>query len=153
MRVKYTKELLEDAVRNSTTWAAVCRLVGVKPMTGSQTHLKKRALEYGIDHSHFVGSAFNTGRVFGPKQPIEVLLVENSSAGSHYLRKRLIKEGLKEAKCEDCGITEWQGEPAPLELDHKNSNNSDCKFENLQILCPNCHASKTRKSRKERTLH
>jgi hypothetical protein len=50
----------------------------------------------------------------------------------------LIKEGLKEAKCECCGRTEWLG--VPLELHHINEVHTDNRLENLLILCPNCHA-------------
>lgn len=28
----------------------------------------------------------------------------------------------------------------PVELDHKNGDRFDNRFENLQILCPNCHS-------------
>jgi hypothetical protein len=28
----------------------------------------------------------------------------------------------------------------PLELEHKNGNNTDNRIENLTLLCPNCHA-------------
>jgi 5-methylcytosine-specific restriction endonuclease McrA len=52
----------------------------------------------------------------------------------------LINEGIKEHKCELCGITEWNGKPAPIELDHINGKHTDNRIENLRILCPNCHA-------------
>lgn len=32
------------------------------------------------------------------------------------------------------------GEPIPLQLDHIDGNHTNNKLENLQILCPNCHA-------------
>jgi hypothetical protein len=34
----------------------------------------------------------------------------------------------------------WQGQPIALELEHINGDNTDHRIENLQILCPNCHA-------------
>lgn len=59
---------------------------------------------------------------------------------SHKLKKKLIKDKIKEYKCERCGRTEWEGEPIPLELHHINGNHYDNHLENLQILCPNCHS-------------
>jgi 5-methylcytosine-specific restriction endonuclease McrA len=47
---------------------------------------------------------------------------------------------LKEARCERCGLTEWLGKPAPLQLHHVNGDGKDNRPENLQILCPNCHS-------------
>ena len=66
--------------------------------------------------------------------PIQQILIENSPhTGSSKLRIRLIKEGLKESKCEVCGCVE------SLELHHINGNHQDNRLENLQILCANCH--------------
>jgi ribosomal protein S27AE len=71
---------------------------------------------------------------------LEQILVENSDYQTNKLRKRLLESGLKEQKCERCGNTEWLEEPIPLELNHKNGVNNDHRFENLELLCPNCHA-------------
>jgi hypothetical protein len=140
---KYTKEQLEPIVALSKSWAQVCREVGVKPATGAQTHLKKVCVDkLGLNHSHFTGQGHNKGKTF-TKKPVEQYLVKDSTCNSARLRQRLISQGYKEARCEECGITEWQGVPAPLELDHINSDHWDNRLENLKILCPNCHALKT----------
>src|SRR5690606_13629811 len=76
---------------------------------------------------------------FGPKKPIEELLT-NKRTNSHRLRKRLISEGLFEARCNKCERTEWNGLPIPLELEHIDGNNGNNLLENLKLLCPNCHA-------------
>jgi len=55
-------------------------------------------------------------------------------------REHLIRAGLKEKKCEKCTLSEWQGQPIYLELDHINGNSTDHRYENLRILCSNCHA-------------
>lgn len=42
--------------------------------------------------------------------------------------------------CEVCGITEWMGKPAPLELDHRDGNSDNNVLDNVRLICPNCHA-------------
>lgn len=59
---------------------------------------------------------------------------------SNKLRKKLLRDGLKEARCECCGNTTWNGLPIPLEVHHINGDKDNNELYNLQILCPNCHA-------------
>ena len=65
---------------------------------------------------------------------------------SHVLKLKLIKDGLKEHRCERCGNTEWLGKPIPIELHHKNGDHYDNSLDNLEILCPNCHAQEDNNS-------
>jgi hypothetical protein len=139
--IKHTKERLEAAISQNKTWSDVCRDLGLKPRTGSQTHLKNRAVYYGIDFTHFTGTT--RGKRFGWKRPLEDYLTNKAAISSAALRRKLISSGIKENKCEMCGLKEWLERPIPLELDHINSVHTDNRLENLQILCPNCHALKT----------
>ena len=75
-----------------------------------------------------------------PAQPLAEILVAGRLVNSAKLRKRLIAEGLKEEQCEMCGRRAWMGEPIPLELEHTNGQRGDNRFENLRLLCPNCHS-------------
>lgn len=75
------------------------------------------------------------------KVPIELLLVSDRPQTSRsHLKDRLIDEGLKEDRCEICGITEWLGKPLSMALHHLNGDGKDNRLDNLQLLCPNCHA-------------
>ena len=59
---------------------------------------------------------------------------------SYKLKLKLINLGLKEEKCESCGLTEWLNKKCPLELHHIDGNPKNNNFKNLKILCPNCQA-------------
>jgi len=56
------------------------------------------------------------------------------------LKKRLLKEGLKENKCDICGITEWNNKELSMQLDHIDGDSHNHKFDNLRMVCPNCHS-------------
>lgn len=149
MPSKYTKEKLEPIIKVSKSWSEVCRRLGVTPYTGAQTYITKVAKKLEISHDHFTGKAWNRGNVY-PVKDITKHLVLGSNIASSKLRSRLIKAGLKEQRCEICKLTEWLGKDIVLELDHINSNHTDNRLENLQILCSNCHADVTRERRKHR---
>lgn len=54
-------------------------------------------------------------------------------------RRRILLE-TREYKCESCGLSEWLGQPIPLELDHIDGNPDNNSETNLRLICPTCHA-------------
>ena len=81
-----------------------------------------------------------------PKSKIptnEILEGKHPHYQTNKLRIRLLNEGIKEEKCEVCGITDWNGEKLSFELDHINGIRNDHREENLRIICPNCHSQTT----------
>ena len=130
-------------VQNSFSYSDCLRALGLTTNGGSSTDiLKRRIKELNISTEHFSTKGIKYAANGKKGQPIENILIENSSyANISSLKKRLINENILEYKCEKCGNKgEWLGIPLTLQLDHKNGNNKDHRIENLRFLCPNCHS-------------
>lgn len=141
--IKYTKENLESLVKDSTSIRQLILKLGLKETGGNYSNLKKRLLAFNIDTSHFKGKAWNKDLkvTCNPGKSLNEILIENSDyTSSFHLKKKLLKLGEKEHICENCKNTLWLNNLIPLELHHINGISSDNRIENLQLLCPNCHA-------------
>jgi len=145
---KYTVEELKEAVKTSGSIRQTLQKLGVKPYGGNYDTFRKAVEHFQINTDHFHGMGWNKGDHSGVlaknskarTRKLEDILKEGTRYSTSKLRKRLIKSGLKEEKCESCGLTEWMGQEISLELDHINGIRTDNRIENLRILCPNCHA-------------
>lgn len=112
--------------------AFICRELHCKPET-LNSYLKQMDIQYG-GNPGMKGFAHDTQ--YKPASEY----IKNDLVKSHVLKQKLIKERIKEDKCEICGVSIWQGVKLPLELHHKDCNHFNNEFDNLQILCPNCHS-------------
>lgn len=132
-------------VHNSTSISEIIRLLNLNSNDTVYKELRNRINELKLDTSHFINRSNNwivlsDGQKIRGKSLDKILVKNSTYKSSNFLKYRLFNSGLKERKCECCGLTEWNGKPAPLELHHIDGDNTNNSFENLQILCPNCHA-------------
>lgn len=106
---KWTDEQFIEAVKTSPSYAEVMKKIGLKPAGSNYDTVKRKISELGLDTSHMTGKVWNQGERYRPvkeAKPLEEILVEHSSyISTYHLKERLLKEGVKECKCECCGNT------------------------------------------------
>ena len=128
---------IKQAVLESINLSEVLDKMNI-PRAGNNTKTLKDILDKAqIDYSHFTGRArkYNTNYI-----PAEEYLNSSKFITSFSLKEKLLKEGLKENKCEKCGITSWLGHPITVQLHHIDGNPHNNSLDNLMMLCPNCHS-------------
>lgn len=159
MKVIYSKENLENLIKESFSLAEVIRKLGLRDVGGNYSTIKKYIEKYNLDISHFTGQRWNKGKTEATDKRVAVLNIDDVFNNkipikTYNLKEKLFTLGYKEKKCEKCGCgTEWQGDPLTLELHHIDGNHYNNNLNNLQILCPNCHSqTETYRSRTKSNL-
>ena len=113
--------------------AYMAKELGCNPKTINPL-LERLGIQYDGNQS---GKGYEKNR---EKMTLKEYLEQSKDIQSNKVRIKLLDEGLKEHKCECCGLTTWLNQPIPLELHHKDGNRYNNVLENFELLCPNCHA-------------
>ncbi len=120
----------------SVSMAEACSKVGIHFNT-----FKRRAVKLGCYNPNQGGK--NKEKPWMSERKIdiqEILDGKHPQYQTYKLKKRLYLEGLKQNKCEVCGVDKWNGSVIECELDHIDGNSKNHSLDNLRILCPNCHS-------------
>ncbi|MEU9342900.1 HNH endonuclease [Streptomyces sp. NPDC048278] len=135
---------LRAAVTGSVSISGVLRLLRRPDTSTQRTLLRHWITEEGLSTAHLLGQAHSRGksRPDKVKRPEDILVKHD---GSRRTRTVLLRRALRDigvpTVCAECGVgSEWLGRPMTLEVDHINGDWIDDRQENLQLLCPNCHA-------------
>jgi hypothetical protein len=133
-RYKMTTDEFIAICNESNTMAIACAKIGMHFNT-----FKRKALELGCYNTNQSGKGL-------PKNRSCIYNISDILDGKHpeyqtfKLKNRLIKENIKKNECDVCGISEWNGNPINVELDHIDGNSKNHRLENIRMLCPNCHS-------------
>lgn len=135
MSYNFSKEEINKALEAAKSITGAARLMGV-----SYNAFARLAKKYNC----FITNQGGKGMVKKSPRSVTREILDLVFQNKHYytaykLKGHLFNFGLKEKRCECCGLSEWMGKEIPLELHHKNGNHHDNTWDNLQILCPNCH--------------
>lgn len=133
---KYIEEnmdIINEMIEKKRPKFEIARVLNIKYVT-----LNKHFKALGIDYE---GNPNRKGlQHLEARKSVYSYLGTERNISASALRIKLINSGLKEEKCECCGLSEWMGKKIPLELHHMNNSHYDNRLENLQILCSNCHS-------------
>jgi Zn finger protein HypA/HybF involved in hydrogenase expression len=135
--MKKTDNEIIEVCKNSISMAKAAADLGIHFNT-----LKSRAIKLGCYEVNQSGKGIKKTKRdgFDKISLSEILKGEHPQYQTNKLRIRLIKDGIKEEKCEICGITEWNNKKVSFELDHIDGNRTNHRLENLRVICPNCHS-------------
>ena len=121
-----TEEKIKEAIAATISMGAAANYLKIDWRT-----FKKNAKKFNL---------YSPNRTGGWNKKININDILNGKFPNYptsHLSKRLIKENIKEYKCECCGISEWNNKRISLELNHINGNKDDHSLANLELLCPN----------------
>lgn len=132
---RFTQQEIKQFVQESISYTQLAEKLGYSKPSSSgsiSSTIKQMIDELGLDISHFKGQGWN-------KDNFNYSRFKNGNRiKSSYALRAIV--ALRGYKCERCGLSEWLGEPIPLEVHHVDGQNLNSELENLILLCPNCHA-------------
>jgi RNase P subunit RPR2 len=136
-KIKVSDDEIIEAALNSKSATEASVKLGVKYET-FRVHAKRLNV-FKVNPS---GKGINKLKTegFGKISLTDILNGKHPTYQSNKLRIRLFESKLKEMRCEECDITEWNGKKVSFELEHIDGNRYNHKLLNLKILCPNCHS-------------
>ena len=129
----FSKEDLSKIVKESCSYSQIAEKIGYSKQGGSNILAVKEMINYyDFDISHLKGQSSS----------------KNTFDYSRFRKGNVIKivsalpalVNLRGHKCECCENSEWNNCPIPLEVHHKDGDKLNNELDNLELLCPNCHA-------------
>ena len=118
---------------NSRTWSSATR----RKRSASLKKAWKKGIFDGVDFN-VKASSEAVSRTAQTKKRMIMETVPFEQLPPTYRKEKLYE--LYGKKCSRCDLSEWQGEPLVLEMDHINGVRTDNRLDNCRLLCPNCHS-------------
>lgn len=135
-QIEYEK-LVCNLAQQRTNINQICAMLNKRATNTNYEQIKKILERHNIDTSHFT---YNPVTKRNTLTFNDIFCKNSKLKNNSKLKDNILKNSLKDRICEKCQNTHWNGELIPLEVHHINGDRHDNRIENLQFLCPNCHA-------------
>ena len=130
---KFTRQEIEQFTKESFSWRHLGSKLGYNVETGSYlATLRAMVKELDLDISHFTGQGWNKNN-FDYSRFRKGTAIKSSKAINALIY-------LRGHRCEHCNLGFWLEQPIPLEVHHIDGDHLNNELDNLQLVCPNCHA-------------
>jgi len=129
---KYRTYSNEDIIKFASevkSIAGLLRKLDLAACGGNYANIKRNLQKLNVDTSHWTGQCWNKN---------QQLKNWNEYTKSSALKPHLIKA--KGHACEMCKLEKWLDRKIILEVHHIDGNATNNEFDNLLLLCPNCHS-------------
>lgn len=144
-KAEAVRSLIEDFIAKELPKKQIAQNLGIQQATLA-AYLNELNIEYK-------GQQNKKGQQKGPNKykPANYYIENSIPVSGYYILKKLLRDGLKEYRCEECDATSWLGsvDNLVLEVHHIDGNHYNNRLDNLKVLCPNCHAMYTRQMNKD----
>lgn len=145
--MKFTKQQIEDAVKASTNFTQVCKILGCKHWGGYYYNIRSRIKKYDFDTSHFSKEYLNRGgniTALKKKRAADSILIHDIKLTDRVPRKFLKRALLEIGRIYECEVCKndgtWNNKKLDLPIDHIDGDWKNNTELNLRFMCPNCHS-------------
>lgn len=143
------KEQLQQLTNESKSFREILEKLNMEYTSGNYRSLRRRLREDNINLTN-MNLEFRprkmrveqlTEKRFLLQRSNDELFVENGTAYTETVKRRIIKDELIPYNCQICNVGDnWQSKRLTLILDHVNGISNDHRLSNLRFLCPNCNS-------------
>ncbi len=126
---KYSDADIYKIANEVNTMSQLLLKLGLKNAGGNYVNMKKTLHRLKIDVSHWTGQGWSKDQQL--KDWTEYTRIVHS-------KKHLIQQ--RGNICEICQKNTWNGYDIPLEIHHIDGNRTNNNYDNLKLVCCNCHA-------------